>query len=173
MFRSVNVHRIHFDEWDPDRKKAFILKIWSKVFLADFPRFGFFHFRFSLSTLLPIFSVFCVSVTGDRRNRNRNSGWIGASVQFRKFYGSSKMEEMNFKFHSKLSKVVSCGGVEPKIWVRVPLDIWLFITFCSGLRLGYCLGVGPVWAVTAFIKALSWSTIPSWLLLNFLMSVVS
>ena len=70
---------------------------------------------------------------------------------------------MNFQFHSKLSKVVSCGGVEPKIWVRVPLDIWLFITFCSGLRLGYCLGVGPVWAVTAFIKARSWSTIPSWL----------
>ena len=25
------------------------------------------------------------------------------------------------------------------------------------------LGVGPVWAVTAFIKARSWNTIPSWL----------
>ena len=62
----MNVHRIHFDEWDPDRTKAFILKIWSKVFLADFPRFGFFHFRFSLSTLLPIF--FGVLCFGDGRS---------------------------------------------------------------------------------------------------------
>ena len=160
----------------PTEKKLLFWKFDPSVLLPIFSRFGFFHFRFSLSTLLQIFSVFCVSVTGDRRNRNRNSGWIGASVQFRKFYGSSKMEEMNFQFHSKLSKVVSCGGVEPKIWVRVPLDIWLFITFCSGLNQGCYLP--RCWASLScdcFYKGtiVKYNPFLVVLLLNFLMSVVS
>lgn len=148
----------------PRPKKSFYFENLIQVFLADFSPFRFLPLPvFIIDVVADFFRCFVfrwreIAGTGtgtrDEKEPPFSSGSFTAAARWRKW---------TFSFTPSCPRWSAVVALSQRSEFESRLTFDFLPPFCSGLHLGYCLGVGPFWAVTAFIKTRSWNTIPSWL----------